>query len=157
MEQIIINFHKFIIKNLFKQYYNQKDYSHNLTIYYFFRLEQSAKGQPSQLQGDTEFLRLIKRLIIHATEAARIIPTTISCNNIDIYYINNEPIWNTKKAHNHAIRVLYNTENKPHFQLPASLATAVIDAMQGTYSDTNIKKVAAINGVKSATPVDASG
>ena len=34
-EQIIINFHKFIIKNLFKQYYNQKDYSHNLTIYYF--------------------------------------------------------------------------------------------------------------------------
>ena len=61
------------------------------------------------------------------------------------------------KAHNHATNVLYRMENTPHFQLPASLATAVMDAMQGTYSDTNIRKLAAINGVKSGEPVAGLG
>lgn len=64
-------------------------------------------------------------------------------------YKNSEPTWNTINAQSQATKVLYTTEKSPHFQLPVSLATAVIEAIQGTYNDTNIRNAAATNGVKS--------
>ncbi len=98
----------------------------------FFLDAHWANGQSPQLQDDTSFLRNRYFHIIHATDNMIITMTHISCRAIDMVYINNEPIWKTINAHNHATHVLYITENAPHSQLPDSLATAVIEAMQGT-------------------------
>ena len=52
----------------------------------FFLDEQFARGQSSQLQQDTFFLRCTMRHIIQPMAAMTIAPTINSCTKIDILY-----------------------------------------------------------------------